>query len=168
MVAIIDPPVFQFSLSPLILSMILTSWGHLLSERTSEVFLRQLGKICDTGTNKAILGVDFVLLFSASPPPPDKNLCESSGICSDLYLFDAHDRRLRIVQGTQDKIFLGPVDNFYYYVVYVQTRGSGGCYTIFEEEHFKGEHFCWTGDEKQNLNHQSIYSSTVVRYNSHF
>ena len=33
-----------------------------------------------------------------------KNLCGSVDICADLHLFDAHDRKLHIVQGTNDKI----------------------------------------------------------------
>ena len=87
-----------------------------------------------------------------------ENLCGSVGICANLHIFDLHDRPLHVVQGTKEKISIGPVEN----VAKVQTTGSG-CYTIFEEENFKGEHFCWTGNEKEDLNNQSIFNSRVVR-----
>ena len=134
--------------------------SDMLTHYSSYTYNRWAGKVHDSGNNKVILWVKFVLfsVLPVVPSPPNKNLCNLVGICSDLHLFDARGERLRIIQGTQEKISLGPVEN----VVNVQTRGSVGCYTIFEEENFKGEHFCWTGDRKQNINHQSIYSSTVL------
>ena len=105
-----------------------------------------------------------VLFLSSVVPlhttqPSMVNPCESSGICSELHLLDSHDITLRIVQGTKERITLGPLEN----VVKVQTMGSGGCYTIFEEENFKSEHFCWTGNEKLDLM-DSVYNTvTVVR-----
>ena len=85
-----------------------------------------------------------------------ENLCGSVGICADLHLLDANNRTLYIAQGTTATI--GLVEN----VEKVQSIGSG-CYTIFEEENFKGGLIFLTGNETLNLK-EADFDKTGVRY----
>ena len=115
---------------------------------------------CNVSKFFGVSMVYFGLKFSVNPIPPtlllNEETCESKGICSSLHLFDAHARLLRVIRGTGSLVVGIPV-------VKVQTLGSAGCYTIFEEENFKGEHICITGRTGNvKLNLKPYYNATDV------
>ena len=111
--------------------------------------------------------VYFGLKFSVSPIPPtlllNEETCKSKGICSSLHLFDAHARLLRVIRGTGSLVVGIPVVEVQIQLLYRWWRFPPGCYTIFEEENFKGEHICiWGQIGNHKLNLKPYYNATDV------
>jgi len=69
-----------------------------------------------------------------------KTQCELTGICANLYLYDANGKVLGVFEGSQKNILVRSVAR-------LQIVGDYGCYIIFKKSNFRSSSFCWKGTD---------------------